>query len=103
MDWKNTEQFQDYTAGEAMCRAMAEHPERAAALDDEGCRRLIRSVIILAVQDYLHALRGIPFRVCAEEDRKSLEAFFLSGWCRHLFPVDGKRLIRLIRKEAAEE
>ena len=103
MDWKNTEQFQDYTAGEAMCLAMLRDPERAGAVDNGGFRQLAASVVLQAVQDYRNALRGIPFRFSAEEDRAELEDFCRSGWCRGFLRFDGRRLMLLVREEVDKE
>ena len=44
MDWKNTEQLPDFTAGEAMCRVMIRDPQRLDAIDSEGCRLLAEAV-----------------------------------------------------------
>ena len=102
MNWRNEEQYADYTAAEAMLRMLGPSAEESDRLDDEGCRLLIEAIVRQAVEDHVGALRDLPARraACrlAETNR-----FFLSDYFRGLTGMDGKRILRLIRKEVNEE
>ena len=100
MDWKNTEQLPDFTAGEAMCRVMIRDPQRLDAVDSEGCRLLAEAVVMQAAQDYFEVVRNRSF---AAEQRTELEAFFRSGYFRLLSGMEGTRLMRRIRQEVDAE
>ena len=91
MNWKNAEQYPDYTAGEAIFRIMRPVSERASLLDDEGCLLLMEAVIRQAVEDYGSA-----------RWMNEVESFFRSEYFRLMTGVKGDRFIRLIRKEMRE-
>ena len=88
MNWKNEEQYPDYTAGEAMFSVMHPDTERAGMLDDEGCIRLAAAIIRQAMEDHLLAGR-----------KAETEAFFRSGFFRRLTGMNGHTVLRLIREE----
>lgn len=102
MDWKNAEHFDDLTAGTAICFAMIPDLRRSDVLDDESCRSLARAVVLQAVQDYRGLLAGKVRLIPPELSLEELEEFFRSDWCG-LLGYSGRRILRLVRKEAACE
>ena len=92
MNWKNEEQYPDFTAEEAMFRVMHPETEQARRLDDGGCLRLVEAIVRQAVEDHLNAKRTAE-----------TEAFFRSDYFRCLTGMNGETVIRLIRKEMSEE
>ena len=103
MDWKNSEQFPDFTAGEAMSRVMLRDPEGADALDGGGCRLLADAVILQAVRDYAEVLQARSRGSRFADRRLELEAFFRSDYFRLLSGMEGTRLMRIIRREVKAE
>ena len=100
MDWKNAEQFPDFTAGEAVARAMIRDPERLEAVDDDGCRLLARAVVMQAITDYFRVLRRDAARPGRDPGRRQgeLEDFFRSEYFFRLSRINGNMLMRRIRK-----
>ena len=99
MDWKNAEQYPDYTAGEAMLHVMHRRPEDLEQLDDEGCRLLAEAVIRLAAEDYADALRRLSFSGAAARQLAETEAFFRSEDFQRLSGVSGDFFLRRLRRE----
>lgn len=63
---------------------------------------LANAIVIQAAEDYRDALRHIqkfPRSKCAKAEVEELETFFLSGWCKELTAVDGKKIMERIQKE----
>ena len=102
MDWKNAEQYDDFTAGEAMCRIMSQGIGQTDALNDRGCLLLAEAIILRAKDDYLYALRH-PSRKNAGLLLEDTEAFFRSELFSRLARISGEALIRSIREEAEAE
>ena len=102
MNWKNGEQYEDYTAAEAMLRAMGTPDGRADRLDDGGCRLLVEAVVRQAVEDCLSALRR-PSSCAARDRLRDTEGFFRSDYFRCLTGLDGNLILRMIRKEVNRE
>ena len=103
MNWRNEEQYPDWTAAEAMSRVMVRRAGGPDDLDDDGCRSLVEAVVRLAVEDYARALRALPFRSSAAALLKETAAFFRSEHFRRLTSLNGDALIRMIRKEVRKE
>ena len=99
MDWENAEAFPDWTAAEAVCRAMVRDPARLEGMDDRGARLLADAVVTQAVEDYMALLRA------GDPGGRAREAgtFFRSDWFRLLSGMDGEALIRRMRKEAGRQ
>ena len=102
MNWKNEEQYADYTAAEAMLRVMGPGSERADLLNDDGCRALVEAVVRQAVWDHMCALRRRHSRAAAERAGET-ERFFRSDYFTRLTGVNGEVILRLIRKEMKNE
>ena len=100
MDWKNTEQYDDHTAAQAMLRVMAPPSREAEALDDEGCLLLVEALVRQAAEDYLLLMRR-PGRYRHAERMQEIERFFLSNRFRRLTGMDGKAILRRIRREVS--
>ena len=102
MLWKNEEQYEDYTAGQAMFHVMVPDADRWDALDDEGCLRLTVAILRRAAADHAAALRRLPnpAAVCL---KRETEAFFRSEFCRLLTGMRGKELLGILEKEMEEE
>ena len=102
MLWKNGEQYDDNTAGQAMLHVMTRSPEELDTLDDEGCLRLAAAVVRQAMEDWSLATQ-YPSDPAALRVRQETEAFFYSGYCYLLTGVRGRRLMRMIKREMMEE
>jgi len=65
-------------------------------------KNLANAIIIRAVKDYryiLRVLRYCPTDVWALRQKRQIEGFFLSGWFEVLTDLDGRELLKLLRKE----
>lgn len=102
MNWKNEEQYDDYTAGEAMFRTMDPEADRAFGLDGDGCRMLVIAIVRQALEDHLAALRRLP-SPRAESLLRETAGFFRSELFTRLTGLRGDAVFRLIRKEAGKE
>lgn len=63
---------------------------------------LANAIIIRAVEDYKKALRTLkrdPGHRMASRDKRSIEKFFSSGWCKLLTQVDMQMIAAKLRRE----
>ena len=102
MNWKNEEQYQDYTAAEAMFRVMGPVSDRSALLNDDGCRALVAAIVRQAVDDHIGALRSLPASRAAERIKET-ERFFRSEFFTRLTGLNGDTVLRLVRKEMSRK
>ena len=100
MEWINEERYPDPTAGEAMDRVMRRGREDLDETDDGGIRLLAEAVVVAAAKDYVQLLRGASRSAALRQEIRELEAFFTSSWFRRISGLDGKAVLRRIRKEA---
>ena len=101
MNWKNEEQYPDYTAALAMLRTAARNPAESDAWDDECCWLLVEAIVRQAVEDHICALRRLP-SPSAVKRLKDTETFFRSDYFRRLTNLSGEQILRLIREEMNE-
>ena len=65
-------------------------------------KNLANAIIIQAVKDYRQVrrvLRYSPNDSWASRQKRQIEGFFLSGWFEVLTDLDGRELLKLLRKE----
>ena len=98
--WTNQEHYSDPTAGEAIDRILYPEPALDDAFDEQGCRRLIETIVLQAMKEYYDELCVSDRDGAALCRIRELEAFFLSGRFRRLTGLSGYVLVRGIRKEA---
>lgn len=63
---------------------------------------LANAIIIRAVKDYRYILRVLkhcPMDVWVLRQKRQIEGFFLSEWFEVLTDLDGRELLKLLRKE----
>lgn len=80
-------------------------PSSTEDIVDENYQMLANAIIIQAVDDYrcaLRVLRDFPDMSQAVARCKEVEDFFLSDWFSILTEVDGKMLIKRLRKESED-
>ena len=99
MDYYNAEHYMDRTAAEAMRNVME---EKAAPLSEEGCLRLAEALVRLAAEDYLRAWRCLPCR-SARKRIGEIEEFFLSEHFTGLTGLDGRAILRIVKREAKKQ
>ena len=97
--WFNEEHYPDPTAAEAIDRVMPHGGLFPVEEDCEGLARLVEAVTVTAVQDYMDMLRGTFRSDALLKEKRELEDFFVSDWFRFLTGMNGKTILRRIRKE----
>ena len=100
--WFNQEQYPDPTAGEAIVRVLHPEPASPPALNEEGCLRLAEALVRLAAEDYLRAWRCLPCR-SARKRIGEIEEFFLSEHFTGLTGLDGRAILRIVKREAKKQ
>lgn len=66
---------------------------------------LANAIILRAVDDYVMALKLLrkhPDAVMAGKEKRSIEHFFASSWCKILTSVDMVSVAKIIRKRIAD-
>ena len=69
-------------------------------------RERANAIVAQAAKDYMTALRKLkrnPANYRAENAINELERFFLSSWYDELSSIDGKRLMKMLKKEVNAE
>jgi hypothetical protein len=98
MDIYNSEHYPDLTAAIAIERVMRP-PASGREADENGLRRLAAAMVTRAVYDYADLVR-CPYR-CKEllQEKRELEAFFLSDWFRLASGRNGADVLQELRRE----
>lgn len=72
---------------------------------DTGYEDLANAIVVQAVDDYRKLIRGklIVNTITHKVSIKECEKFFSSEWCEILTKVDGKTILKRLRKEYEDE
>ena len=79
---------------------------RAAIVRSNNRDELANAIVIKAVDDYKFALKTLrkhPTAREAQRNKRSIEQFFSSDWCKTLTSVDMVAAARTLRKQILEQ
>ena len=73
--------------------------DRGVEVDDSYYQDLANAIVERAVEDYRYVLSGYSKKENAPLKEKEIEKFFLGEWFSLLTNIDGKDLLKRIRRE----